>query len=217
MPASRANPPARPLLSSLVASAATPALWMGLAFAIWAEPAAARSVATIFKCPGAPVIYTTDARVAHEGGCPAIGMPVIATRQRVQRSPAAQSQAQGRPSEAGLVPKRATANEPAPAFVESTGVSTASYAPPPAGARSSYVIPAEVQQRRDRDRLGVLQDELAREREKLARLKARLLEVRAAETAGKPVSTQSAELELAIARCESDITALSREVTLASR
>ncbi len=217
MPASHATRPAQVLLARFLAVAAIPAVWLGLVGAIAVAPAAARSVATIFKCPGAPVIYTTDARVAHDGGCPAIGMPVLATRPRVRRAPAAQLQAQAPFSEAGLAPRRSTSTAAASELVESEGVRTASYVPAPGAARSSYVIPAEVQQRRDRDRLGVLQDELAREREKLSRLKARLPEVRGAENGGKAASSQVAELELAIARCESDITALSREVTLASR
>lgn len=211
MPAERANRLVRHLPARLVAGVATTAIWVALVCAVAAAPAAAGSMATIFKCPGAPVIYTTDARVAREGGCPAIGMPVIVTRQRSQRATPARAQAPT--SEAGLALKRATES----ALVESTGVRNASYVPAPTGARSSYVISAEVQQRRDRDRLGVLQDELARERDKLARLKTRLLDMRRAEGDGKNVSSQSTELELAIARCESDITALGREVTLASR
>ena len=94
---------------------------------------------------------------------------------------------------------------------------TASFVSLPTALSSPYVIPADVQQRRDRDRLGILQDELARERVKLERFKTRLAQLRTTGGNGKIDTSQAADVELAVARSEIDITALSREVGLASR
>jgi hypothetical protein len=174
---------------------------------------AATTPGALYKCPGEPVTYTTDAKAAQENACPRIDSPLIVLRSRAQRSRPARLHAAAQMSKAAVAAPRG----PAPLQIETASVRTASFVPVARGVSSQYVIPAEVQQQRDHDRLGVLQDELTRERAKLARFKTRLAQLRAAGGDGKIDSSQVADVELAVARSEIDVVALSREVKLALR
>jgi bacterioferritin (cytochrome b1) len=75
-----------------------------------------------------------------------------------------------------------------------------------------YVVPRAVQQERDSDRKRILQNELAREQDKLQTLTQTLSKARS-QDAGPDVE----RLSQAVRRAESDIESISRELALASR
>ncbi len=189
------------------------AVAVGLAVTFCAPAFAAAPRGALFKCAGEPVTYTTDAATALENACLQIDSPLIATRSRTQRArPVRPLVATQAPRAARTPPRAPVAWQP-----ETASVRTASFVALPTALSSPYVVPADVQQRRDRDRLGILQDELARERVKLERFKTRLAQLRTPGGNGKIDTSQAADAELAVARSEIDITALTREVGLASR
>jgi hypothetical protein len=158
--------------------------------------ASARSEAGIFKCPGNPVVYTTDARTAAYQGCATLGP-------RSTRSHAAFGRA-----------------EPGPAVRASTPTTLVASLGTPGGVIDSSrpgVIPKSVQAERDRDRYAILQAELTREQDKLVRLKTKLNAARATPADAKTDVSQLGETELAIERSEGDIAALGRELKRAMR
>lgn len=156
-----------------------------------AAAAAAQAQATVYRCPGPPVLYTDalSAQQAKDRGCRTIeGAPVT-----VMQSP--------RP--------RAAAAGAAPAAVP------ASAARPERGDGERV---AEPQQReRDSDARRILEAELAREAARLQQLRAEFNEG-APERQGNERNYQryldrAAGLKAAIERSEADIAALQRELT----
>lgn len=113
-------------------------------------PAPARQgAAPVFRCPGAPVLYVTDARLAGARGCLAVdGSAGHAGTGAARRAPA----------NAGTV---APATDSAPA-----------------GAAGPRMVATALQRERDTDRLQILQSEQAREAHRLADLQQRLAAAR---------------------------------------
>jgi hypothetical protein len=135
----------------------------------------------IYRCAGTPVIYTTEPRLAASGRCEPVGASPPA-------APRARFADMPDPSRKPAAPSGAVT------------VST-----------DRTTVPREVQQQRDADRVRILQDELARERARVAQLTSRLRE--AADTPGE--TTSVAELEQALQRSQADIVALTRELAAA--
>lgn len=79
------------------------------------------------------------------------------------------------------------------------------------------MIPKSVQADRDRDRAAILQAELAREQDKLVRLKTKLSAATANKADARADVSQVGETALAIERSEGDIAALGRELKQAMR
>jgi hypothetical protein len=153
-----------------------------------AGPGAASAGATVFRCPGNPAVFTSDARLASAKGCESLD------RRAVVAGPA--------PVSAAREPDAAGARAPIKAVVVAVQA--------PAHAN---VVPRTVQNERDNDRKRILQDELARERGKLQALGETLTKARA-----QPESAAEVErLSQVIRRTEGDIESIGRELALAGR
>lgn len=164
--------------------------WLGAALAQTQAPAApAGPPATpgvVYRCPGTPVLYTDQitAREAQERGCRTIdGAPITVMQSPRPRAPAA-----------------APSASPAPAAAS------------PAGSR---IDPAE-QRARDTDARRILEAELRKEEDRLAALQKEFNggepERRGDERNYQKYLDRVAELKSAIARKESDIAAIKREL-----
>lgn len=145
---------------------------------------------TVYRCPGTPVLYTDQisAREAQERGCRTIdGAPITVVQSPRPRPPA------------GAAPA-ATPTGPAPAT---------------AGPAGSRIDPAE-QRARDTDARRILEAELRKEEERLATLQKEYNggepERRGDERNYQKYLDRVAELKSAIARKESDIAAIKREL-----
>jgi hypothetical protein len=154
-----------------------------------AGPGTASAAATVFRCPGSPAVFTSDARLASAKGCESLD------RRAVVASPA--PVVASREAEPASV--RASAAKPMIVAVASPS--------------RAYVVPRTVQNERDDDRKRILQDELARERGKLQTLGETLSKARAQPEAAAEVE----RLSQAIRRTESDIESIGRELALAGR
>jgi hypothetical protein len=171
--------------------------WRAAAACVLAGWAVAPSIAqagngVVYRCSGSPTVYTSDPRMVRGGRCEALG------RKQVIRSPA---------------PVVSTMPPSAPA----AGVSAVSTAAPSRveePSASPQRVTARVQQQRDSDRVRVLEDELARERDKLVQLRERMF---AASRQPNAPTGINHELQQAVLRAEADVAALSRELYLASR
>lgn len=156
----------------------------------------ARSEVGIFRCPGSPVVYTTDARTAAYQGCTTVGPRSTRSHTAVGRA------------------------ETGPEVRASTSTTTVAAVTKPSSATDparTAVIPKSVQADRDRDRAAILQAELAREQDKLVRLKTKLSAATANKADARADVSQVGETALAIERSEGDIAALGRELKQAMR
>ncbi len=143
----------------------------------------------IYRCPGNPAVYTSDLRLVRANRCTRLGAP-----------PAAASLPQAAPARAGSAFRPVVA---APSARSSPGTAT---------------ITRAQQQQRDTDRVQILQAELARERERLAKLTQQLQALQSAPPdadSAKPPETLA--LSEAIHRSETDLQALERELSRAQR
>ena len=163
------------------------ALFVGFLSGSLAQSATAGT--TIFRCPGKPAVYTSDARLASSLGCESLDR-----RSVVVASPAPTS-----------------ARESLPVSALSADAKPASLAMLGAPSKAN-VIPRAVQLERDDDRKRILQDELARDRSKLQALIDALSKARVQDG-----GTEVERIGQAIRRKEADIEALSRELVLAGR
>ena len=159
-----------------------------VALAQWAgaAPALAQAGTVVYRCPGNPVLYTDtiSAKEAATKGCKALeGAPITVIQMPKPRA------AEGRPA----------------AAAPSAGSS-------PSGSR---IDPAE-QRARDSDARRILEAELKREEERLAAMKLEYNngepERQGNERNFQKYQERVADLKSAIARKESDISALKREV-----
>ena len=179
--------PARPAIVRMTLTA------LLLTLSVASVTAQAPGTGTVYRCPGNPVLYTDQlsAREAQERGCRTIdGAPITIV----------QSQ-RPRPAAPAVGPSGASA-APAPAPV-ATG---------PAGSR---IDPAE-QRARDTDARRILEAELRKEEERLAALQKEFNkgepERRGDERNYQKYLDRVAELKSSIARKESDIAAIKREL-----
>jgi hypothetical protein len=160
--------------------------WAALALALAAPlSAAARPGAPVFRCPGAPVLYVTDARLADARGCVAVS------------------------AASGARTGRAAAARPVPAGSETVATATD---PERTGASGPRVVATALQRERDTDRMRILQAEQARESERLADLHQRLAAARSGSAKDRDAAP---ELERAIGRSEEDLAAIGRELARA--
>jgi hypothetical protein len=150
----------------------------------WAQ--AAPAVATVYRCPGPPVLYTDalSAQEARDRGCRTIeGAPITVVQGRAR-----------------------------PATAASGASANGSAAPRPAEAR---VDPA-AQRARDSDARRILTEELQREEQRLAALQKDYNngqpERRGDERNYQRYLDRVAEMKAAITRKEADVTALKREL-----
>jgi hypothetical protein len=140
---------------------------------------------SIYRCPGNPVMYTSDQRLAQSKNCTLAGAGDAVSRTR-RRSMDVVATAQGSASN-GSVTKVASLD------------STARTASPE-------------QKARDSDRLTILTTELREEKTKFEALKQKLASTSASGSASDGVG---ADLTKALARSQSDINALEREISRA--
>ncbi len=153
-----------------------------------AQPAGAS--ATVYRCPGPPVLYTDSlsANEARERGCKTIdGAPVTVLQ----------------------------APRPRPAATASPGTAAAPSAAPASRGAEGRVDPAE-QRGRDSDRRRILSEELRTEEVKLAELQREFNggepERRGDERNFAKYQQRVAEMRAAITRREADVAALKREL-----
>ncbi len=153
--------------------------------------AAGESPVEIYRCPGSPAVYTSDLRLVRANRCTRLGAPTAA---------AALPQATPAPAGSAFAPVAA-----APLSRISPGAAT---------------ITRAQQQQRDADRVQILQAELTRERERLAKLTQQLRASQSAPPEPDPDSAKPAQtlaLSEAIQRSETDLQALERELSRALR
>jgi hypothetical protein len=151
--------------------------------------AAAAAPVEIYRCPGNPTVYTSDLRLVRANRCTRLGAP-----------PVAASPAQAAPAPAGFAIRPMVA------------------APLPRISPGAATVTRAEQQRRDTDRVQILQAELTRERERLAKLTQQLQASQSAPAdadSAKPPETLA--LSEAIQRSEIDLQALERELSRAQR
>ena len=162
--------------------------WVGVAAVAWSNGAAAQAGTVVYRCPGNPVLYTDtiSAKEAATRGCKALeGAPITVIQ----------------------MPKpRAADAKPA----AGTAAPTAS-----SGSPGTRIDPAE-QRARDSDARRILEAELKREDERLTSMKAEYNngepERLGSERNFQKYQDRVADMKSAIARKESDIAALKREV-----
>jgi hypothetical protein len=150
----------------------------------------------IFRCPGRPAVYTTDARTAASQNCRLASTEIM-------QSPLITSLAE-------RTTARPAAAQSAAVVADETPTSTVNRTP----ARAT---PKVLQTERESDRHAILQSELSREQERLAQLKAKAGPARTAASGGLAIDAQLGETQLAIRRSESDIAALVRELNRTMR
>jgi hypothetical protein len=151
--------------------------------------AAGASPVEIYRCPGNPTIYTSDLRLVRANRCTRLGAP-----------PAAAALPQATPAPAGSAFRPVVA---APSARISPGAAT---------------ITRAEQQQRDSDRVQILQAELSRERERLAKLTQQLRALQPAPPdPGSAMPAETLALSEAIQRSETDLQALQRELSRAQR
>ena len=160
--------------------------------ALLATPDAAAQAGTVYRCPGPPVLYTDALTLAEarERGCRSIeGAPISVVQ--------------------GPRPKPAAGAASAPA-----GAPTG--APPAARPAEAKVDPA-AQRQRDSDARRILEAELAREEDKLAAARREYNngepERRGDERNYQKYLDRVAQLKASIARSESDVAAIKRELS----
>jgi hypothetical protein len=154
-----------------------------------AVQAQAQASSAVYKCPGPPVLYTDQlsAREARERGCRLVeGTPIT------------------------VIQSRPPASAPRAASAESAPAAPVAARPPEA-----RVDPA-AQRARDSDARRILQNELRREEERLAELKREYNngepERRGDERNYQKYLDRVADLKSSIARKESDVAAIKREI-----
>lgn len=145
----------------------------------------------VYRCEGSPPTYVSAAQAAQSKQCSSIGRLPVAV-QRVTKKD-----------------KVSTKSKPAAApAAASTPVAEKDKSP-------LRTVPLTLQRDRDDDRLRVLEDELARERQHLAELQRQMPRPAPGDKAGN--GNAASELSQQIQRVESDIAALTRELELAQR
>jgi hypothetical protein len=155
---------------------------LALGLALGASALPARAI-EIYRCPGQPAVYTSDLRLVRSNQCTRLGAAPPAARAAAAVAPVS------------------TAARTLPAA-----------APARAASEQVTVVPRELQQQRDSDRVQILQAEQTRERERLAQL---TQQQRALESAGDGAGAARPEalaLAQAIRRSETDLQALDKEL-----
>jgi Flp pilus assembly protein TadD len=141
--------------------------------------------AAVYRCPGTPEIFTSDQRFAQTKGCASInGEREVVTRASPTRKRSSSSESETSSFPSGVVAKIATADG-APRYVSAE------------------------QKARESDRLTILLAELRDEKQKLEALKQK--QIKAGGAAG-PNEDSGSDLSKAVARSQSDVNALEREI-----
>jgi predicted nucleic acid-binding Zn-ribbon protein len=142
-------------------------------------------MSAVYRCEGSPPIYVSAAQAAQSRQCSNIGrLPQLAARRAAKDK------------------------------VSATSKAAAAAASAPAAQRDKAplrTVPLTLQRDRDDDRVRLLEEELARERQRLAALQ------RQSPRTAPGNGTEPTELSRQIQRVESDIAALTRELALAQR
>lgn len=153
-----------------------------------AWPRLATAEAAVFRCPGKPAIFTSDARLASSIGCESLDRRVrTATRSASADRPDADAAAARAPAARTAVVAMASTSNP-------------------------HVVPRAVQQERDDDRKRILQTELGREQSKHQALADALSKLPSPEG-----NAEGERLLQALRRNEGDIEALRRELAQTGR
>jgi hypothetical protein len=144
--------------------------------------------ASVYRCLGNPVMYTSDQRLAQAKNCTPAGGGESPTR----TAPA----------------RRSAADVATSSQINSVGSSVTRVASTDSPARSA----SPEQKARDSDRLTILTAELRDEKAKFEALKQKLTKTSTTGFASDDIAT---DLNKALARSQSDITALEREISRA--
>jgi hypothetical protein len=140
--------------------------------------------AEIFRCAGAPAMYTSDARAARQRGCAPVNDAATRTAPQATTSP-----------QASVAPVRSAAQQAKPSAGSNTGST----------GEGILLISSQTQKSRDAGRYELLKQELIDEQAKADQLREKLSRI-------APSNPNHAEVRQSLERAQSNLTALQREL-----